>query len=36
MTRPGYIDVDKLQAETSLEAAAAKCGVALEARGTGA
>jgi hypothetical protein len=36
MDRPGYIDVDKLQAETSLEAAAAKCGVVLETRGAGA
>jgi hypothetical protein len=35
MNRPGYIDVDKLQAETSLEAAAAKCGVSLDVRGTG-
>jgi len=35
MSRPGYIDGDKLQAETSLEAAAAKCGVSLDVRGTG-
>ena len=35
MNRPGYIDVDKLQGETSLEAAAAKCGVSLDVRGTG-
>ena len=35
MNRPGYIDVDKLQAETSLEAAAAKCGVKLDVKGTG-
>lgn len=35
MNRPGYIDVDKLQAETSLESAAAKCGVSLDVRGTG-
>lgn len=35
MDRPGYINVDQLQAETSLEAAAAKCGVALTFRGTG-
>ena len=31
----GYVDVDKLQAETSLEAAAAKCGVPLNAKGSG-
>jgi hypothetical protein len=35
MDRPGYIDVDKLQAETTLEAAAAKCGVTLDIKGTG-
>lgn len=35
MHRPGYIDVDRLQAETSLLAAAAKCGVTLDVRGTG-
>ena len=35
MNRPGYIDVDKLQAEISLETAAAKCGVSLDVRGTG-
>ena len=36
MNRPvGYIDVDRLQAETTLEAAAARCGVALDAKGTG-
>ena len=32
----GYIDVDTLQAETRLEAAAAKCGVPLEVKGSGA
>ena len=35
MNRPGYIDVDKLQAETTLEAAAAKCGVTLDVKGSG-
>lgn len=35
MNRLGYVDVDKLQAETSLEAAAAKCGVTLDVRGDG-
>ncbi|MCA9227627.1 MAG: hypothetical protein KDA47_18530, partial [Planctomycetales bacterium] len=33
MDRPGYINVDELQAQTTLEAAAAKCGVSLDARG---
>ncbi len=37
MNRPsGYIDVDKLQAETSLEEAAAKCGTTLDTKGSGA
>ncbi len=36
MNRPiGYIDVDRLQAETTLEAAAAKCGVPLDVKGAG-
>ncbi|MBI2480663.1 MAG: hypothetical protein HYV60_19170 [Planctomycetia bacterium] len=36
MNRPsGYIDVDRLQAETTLEAAAAKCGVPLDVKGSG-
>ena len=36
MNKPGgYIDVDRLQAETTLEAAAAKCGVSLDVKGTG-
>lgn len=35
MNRPGHIDVDRLQAETSLGAAAAKCGIALDAQGSG-
>jgi hypothetical protein len=36
MNRPGgYIDVDQLQAQTTLEEAAAKCGVTLDPRGTG-
>lgn len=36
MTQPGgYIDVDKLQAETSLEEAAAKCSIPLDMKGTG-
>ena len=37
MNKPvGYIDVDRLQAETTLEGAAAKCGVSLDVKGTGA
>jgi hypothetical protein len=32
----GYIDVDELQAQTSLEEAAAKCGVTIELKGSGA
>ncbi len=37
MTRPGgFIDVDRVQAETTLEEAAAKCGVALDAKGSSA
>ncbi len=36
MNRPsGYIDVDRLQAETTLEVAAAKCGIPLEVKGSG-
>jgi len=36
MNRPsGYIDVDRLQAETSLEAAAAKSGISLDVKGSG-
>ncbi len=36
MNRPGgYIDVDRLQAETTLEQAAALCGYPLETKGTG-
>ena len=35
MNRPGYIDVDSLQAQTTLEAAAEKCGVQLSATSTG-
>jgi 5S rRNA maturation endonuclease (ribonuclease M5) len=36
MKRPdGFIDVDRLQAETTLEEAAAKCGVILDAKGSG-
>jgi hypothetical protein len=31
----GYINVDRLQAETTLEHAAAKCGVSLDAHGNG-
>lgn len=35
MNRPGgYIDVDRLQAETTLEAAAAKCGAMLDVKGS--
>ena len=37
MDRPsGYIDVDRLQAETTLEQAASKCGVLLNTKGSGA
>lgn len=36
MNKPGYIDVDKLQAETTLEEAAAKCGIQLDVKGSGA
>jgi len=36
MNRTGHVDVDRLQAETSLEAAAGKCSVRLEVRGGGA
>ena len=37
MSKPvGYIDVDRLQAETTLEGAAAKCGVPLDVKGSGA
>ena len=36
MARPlGYIDIDKLQAETTLAEAAAKCGATLDVKGTG-
>ena len=36
MNKPsGYIDVDRLQAETTLEQAAAKCGVPLDVKGGG-
>ena len=31
----GYVNVDELQARTSLAEAAARCGVALDARGSG-
>ena len=37
MNKPvGYLDVDRLQAETTLEGAAAKCGIPLDVKGTGA
>ncbi len=36
MQKPGYIDVDALQAQTSLAEAAAKCGVRLDAKPSGA
>lgn len=36
MNRTGYVDVDTLQAETSLAAAAAKCGIPLDVKGSGA
>ena len=36
MNQPGgYIDVDRLQAETTLEGATAKCGVTLDVKGSG-
>ena len=36
MNRPrGYVDVDTLQAQTSLEEAAAKCGTTLDTKGSG-
>ncbi len=35
MNRPGYINVDQLQAETTLEQAAAKCGITLDIHGDG-
>jgi len=33
--KPGYVNVDQLQAETLLETAAAKCGMTLDVKGTG-
>ncbi len=37
MKRPGgYIDVDQLQAQTTLDEAAAKCGLTLQTKGSGA
>ncbi len=35
MNQPRYLDVDALQAQTSLEEAAAKCGIALDVHGSG-
>jgi hypothetical protein len=35
VNRKDYIDVDRLQAETTLEEAAAMCGAAIEVRGSG-
>lgn len=35
MNRPGYIDVDQLQAATTLEEAAAKCRISLDVHGSG-
>ena len=36
MNKPsGYVDVDRLQAETTLEAAAAKCGISIDVKGAG-
>lgn len=35
MTGSGYVDVDRLQAETTLEQAAAKCAIPLDVHGTG-
>lgn len=35
MNRPAYLSIDDLQAQTTLEEAAAKCGLALEPQGRG-
>jgi len=35
VNRQGYIDVDRLQTETTLQEAAAKCGVEVDIRGSG-
>ena len=35
MARTGYVNVDQIQADTSLTEAAAKCGVTLDAHGSG-
>ena len=35
MNRPGYLNIDELQAQTTLEEAAAKCGVLVEPQGRG-
>jgi len=36
MNKPGgYIDVDRLQADTTLETAASKCGIPLDVKGSG-
>jgi hypothetical protein len=35
LAKTGYVNVDQLQAETSLEEAAAKCGVSLDVHGDG-
>ncbi len=35
MNRPGYVSIDELQAATTLEAAAGKCGVTIDVQGTG-
>ncbi|MFO0935764.1 MAG: hypothetical protein U0798_04500 [Gemmataceae bacterium] len=35
MNRPGYVDVDSLQARITLEQAAEKCGVTLDTKGSG-
>jgi hypothetical protein len=35
MNRLGYVDVDRLQSETTLAAAAGKCGIPLDVKGSG-
>lgn len=36
MNQPGYVNIDELQAATSLAEAAAKCGIPLDVKGSGA
>lgn len=35
MEKSGYVNVDELQAQTSLETAASRCGITLDTKGTG-